>query len=197
MDLGGPKEAQIQSYSPGCVNVPSWEGTLTQPGEYDWTIRLQRRCGLMSNYFDHLLRLAAAICRFLVSECKLVEITLAVFAWRQMMTYFATDNKRTRIVLFWLWSERHRCKRKLLIARSELGKVCFWRCLWLFCLCLKYPRNRWTDLRQFHTEDVFGPSLGHVWRSRSKVKFTRDKNGIFGAFSGLREFYIWQNIFSL
>jgi len=25
------------------------------PGEYDWTVRLQQRCGLMSNYFDHLL----------------------------------------------------------------------------------------------------------------------------------------------
>jgi len=26
------------------------------PGEYDWTVRLRRRCGLMSNYFDHLYR---------------------------------------------------------------------------------------------------------------------------------------------
>jgi len=31
-----------------------------------------------------------------------------------------------------------------------------------FCLCMKYLRNRWTDLRQIHTEDVFGP-LGQVW----------------------------------
>jgi len=23
--------------------------------------------------------------------------------------------------------------------------------------------NRWTDVRQIHTEDVFGPSLGWVW----------------------------------
>jgi len=29
--------------------------------------------------------------------------------------------------------------------------------------------NHWTDLRQIHTEDVFGPSLGRVWRS-IKVK---------------------------
>jgi len=29
-------------------------GTLAQPGEYDWTVRMRRRCGLMSNYFDHL-----------------------------------------------------------------------------------------------------------------------------------------------
>jgi len=35
---------------------------------------------------------------------------------------------------------------------------CFWSCLWrLFCLCMKYLENRWTDLRQIHTEDVFVP----------------------------------------
>jgi len=28
---------------------------------------------------------------------------------------------------------------------------------------MKYLGNRWTDLRQIHTEDVFGPSLGRVW----------------------------------
>jgi len=28
------------------------ECTLAPPGEYDWSVR--RRCGLMSNYFDHL-----------------------------------------------------------------------------------------------------------------------------------------------
>jgi len=27
--------------------------TLAPPGEYDWTVGMRRRCGLMSNYFDH------------------------------------------------------------------------------------------------------------------------------------------------
>ena len=27
----------VQSYSPGCTNVPSTDGTLAPPGEYDWT----------------------------------------------------------------------------------------------------------------------------------------------------------------
>jgi len=31
----------------GCILAP--------PGEYDWTVRVWRRCGHMSNYFDHLL----------------------------------------------------------------------------------------------------------------------------------------------
>jgi len=37
------------------ANVPRWEGTLAPPAEYDWTVHLRQRCGLMSNYFDHLL----------------------------------------------------------------------------------------------------------------------------------------------
>jgi len=48
------KEAHVQSYSPGGANVPSWEGTLSPPSEYISTIRLRRRYGLMSNYFDHV-----------------------------------------------------------------------------------------------------------------------------------------------
>jgi len=32
---GGPKEAQVQSYSPNGANVPTWEGTLEPPGEYN------------------------------------------------------------------------------------------------------------------------------------------------------------------
>ena len=35
VDSGGLKEAQVQSYSPGGTNVPSWEGTLASLGEYD------------------------------------------------------------------------------------------------------------------------------------------------------------------
>jgi len=43
---GGPKDAQIHSYSPSGASVPSWEDTLPPVGEYDWHIRLQRRCAL-------------------------------------------------------------------------------------------------------------------------------------------------------
>jgi len=34
VDSGGRKEAQLQYYSLGGANVPSWEGTLAPPGEY-------------------------------------------------------------------------------------------------------------------------------------------------------------------
>jgi len=33
--FGGPKKAQVQSYLPGGANMPTWEGTLAPPGEYD------------------------------------------------------------------------------------------------------------------------------------------------------------------
>jgi len=44
-----------------------------------------------------------------------------------------------------------------------------------FCLWIKYLGNCWTNFCQIHREDVFGPSLGWDWMSRSKVKVTRDK----------------------
>jgi len=58
VDSSGPKEAQVQLYLPGGANVPSREGTMTSPGEYNWNTRLRRRCGLMSHYSDHLLLLS-------------------------------------------------------------------------------------------------------------------------------------------
>jgi len=30
---------------------------LAPPGEHEWTVHVRRRCGLRSNYFDHLLSL--------------------------------------------------------------------------------------------------------------------------------------------
>ena len=38
---------------------------MVTPGEYDF---LQRRCGLMSNYFDHLLLLGKSGQKDMVSE---------------------------------------------------------------------------------------------------------------------------------
>jgi len=35
--------------------------TLAPPEEYDWTVHVRRWCGLMSNYFDHLLLEASVL----------------------------------------------------------------------------------------------------------------------------------------
>jgi len=52
----GLKEAQVESYLPGGINVTTWEGTLAPPGEYERAVCLRRRCVTL-NYFDYLLLL--------------------------------------------------------------------------------------------------------------------------------------------
>jgi len=53
------------------------------------------------------------------------------------------------------------------------GGSCAWglclvkRLVLVSSLCTKYLGNRWTDMRQIHTEDVFCPSLGQIWGRRS------------------------------
>jgi len=71
-------------------------------------------------------------------------------------------------------------KRRALLPHAAVDCVRFFfkHCLWLFvffCLCMKYLGNCWTDLREIHREDVFGPLLGRVWMSRSKIKVIRNK----------------------
>ena len=43
----------------------------TLPGEYECTVRLRRRCGLMSNYFDHLFKVKKVKIGFLYSTIYL------------------------------------------------------------------------------------------------------------------------------
>jgi len=43
---------RISQVAPMCAHgMAHWR----HQANYDWTVRLRRRCGLMSNYFDHLL----------------------------------------------------------------------------------------------------------------------------------------------
>jgi len=49
--------------------------------------------------------------------------------------------------------------------------------------------NHWMDLCQIHTEEVFGPLLGWVWRS--KVKVIRDKKWHFLALSAAWVQFVW------
>jgi len=54
---GAPKEAQVQSYSPGGTIVPSFEGSLAQPGEYDTNTNTSVCCG------------DAALCHITLTAC--------------------------------------------------------------------------------------------------------------------------------
>ena len=62
-------------------------GTLAPPGEYDWTVCLWQRCGLMSNYFDHLLQYAVDSLFFIYSigYRNMLMCTIAIW-WAIVMT---------------------------------------------------------------------------------------------------------------
>jgi len=79
VDSGRPREPQVQLYSPGGAIVLSWECTLAPPGKYDWTIRLQWRCGLMSDYFDHLFLLLLDLTRWFYSCVTAYTVVTTVF----------------------------------------------------------------------------------------------------------------------
>ena len=97
VDSAGPKEAQVQSYSPGGASVPSHEGTLAPPGEYDWTVRLLGRCGLMSNYFDRLFFSGIYIYHYFMVD-KYFQILLSgIFASK--LSYWV--NRYLKSVVFY------------------------------------------------------------------------------------------------
>ena len=54
-----------------------------------------------------------------------------------------------------LYFQRSRCS--VVTARSELRKVLFLAPSVCVCLCMKYPENRWTDLRQIRTKTCLVP----------------------------------------
>jgi len=76
-------------------------------------------------------------------------------------------------------------------ARSELRQVLFlalFGAVTFFCVwTMKHLGNRWMDLRHVHREDVFGSSLGRVWRSRSIsvacVRFMFGKTYLLSSFN--------------
>jgi len=104
VDSGRPKETQVQSYSRGGANMLLLEGTLAPPGEYDWTVRLLRRCGLMSNYFDdHLFRIYTA------------EIN-------KMLFYWGTVVRVDRAIVFFCSAPLIHIKPILVIIRRHLGR---------------------------------------------------------------------------
>ena len=73
--------------------------TSTLPGEYDWTVRVRRRCGRMSDYFDHLLLGPPPIC---ISRPRCMSQTGATWNWANNgavfvsfidTIFFRTENK--------------------------------------------------------------------------------------------------------
>ena len=76
--------------------------------------------------------------------------------------------------------------KQLLPHTVNCVRLCFWRCLWLFCLCIKISRE---PLNGFATNS----HGGRIWsfaRTSLKIK-------VKVSFGGLRAVYVWKNIFAL
>jgi len=104
-------------------------------------------------------------------QCSLTCSFRIALCCRHVILYTCwSANSTASELLTTLWPTEM-CVYVIITARCELRKVVFLApscSLWVFfCLCMKYLGNRWTDLRQIHREDVFGPSLG---RTSLKVK---------------------------
>jgi len=76
VDSGGPKEACVRW---GCTSLP--------PGKSYWTVHVRQRCGLVSNYFDHLLIL---VVRRLKSWCEDIRTLLHVSEVKIVITVLFT-----------------------------------------------------------------------------------------------------------
>jgi len=131
----------------------------------------------LMHYCKTYFALAASVLFWKMSACSfscIAPMKINLFEWKfQTNGHFLLNLENAHLIVLYV----------LITAPSELCKVLF-LALWLFCLCMKYLRNHWTHLHQFHRTDMFGPSFGRAWISRSKVKVTTDKNWVFGGYLG-------------
>jgi len=63
--------------------------TSGSPGECDWTVHVRRRCGLLSNYFDHLLNF---ILRYIdavtTGQCKASYMQMSLAWWSRRWVFY-------------------------------------------------------------------------------------------------------------
>jgi len=87
VDFGGPKLAQVQSYSPGGSSVPSWRQRVLPQGHHGATWRIRLNClsaaemhpYVKLSYFDHLLQFRKT--RKRLTPLKDGHITLITPLW--------------------------------------------------------------------------------------------------------------------
>jgi len=86
--------------------------TLAPPEEYEWTVHVRWRCGLMSNYFDHLLLF---IPRSLPWRCTVKIATVANMSLRNHVPskHLTTELQTVSATHFKLRSHRIRCRAAL------------------------------------------------------------------------------------
>ena len=115
----------------------------------------------------------------LSAALRITSLTVATFG-RHLKPYLFSCEQRTWGLFILRCTNVHFI---VITARSELRKVLFLPpSVCVFCFCMKCLGNRRMDLGQIHKKDVFVPSLGQVWSSRSP--------GTKTAFSALSAAYV-------
>ena len=102
---GQVHDRYIQSARQGTELVQSkcwWQCILAQPGKYDWTIRVRQRCGLMSNYFDHMLLLLLII--IIRPHCSTMYIDATCCYWPSSVVC-----RSVGLTQLWALLNRSRC----------------------------------------------------------------------------------------
>jgi len=89
-----------------------WGCILALPGEYDWTVYVLWRCGLMSNYFDHLRTTCnnklwfyliwLDMHRTVIIESRVLSLRLSRFLFSMLKTETATVYAMSRFA-FWIF----------------------------------------------------------------------------------------------
>jgi len=137
---------------------------------------------LINNTLHHL-------CCCILNKMCWASVAVSTRCWSHMRgkrtICYIYNNFLPQDCLHGLYSDRIFCANRCFLPHAvNCVRFCFWQCLWLFCLCVKYLQNRWTDLRQIHRE-VVPRSVEFEWQGqRSRSPGT--KNVFFGRYIGNR-----------
>ena len=114
--------------------------SLAPPGEYNWTIRVRRRCYFMTDYFNRLLSIDSVRCR----QSIITSNWHADRQWETSMSAKAAEAARVIGVLHVAAARSQQCRRCRRCCR--LCCCCCWWWWWwwwcsreLFSRCVNWP----------------------------------------------------------
>jgi len=135
--------------------------TLAPPGEYSWTVRLRRRCGLVSNYFDHLFQIQwlRLLDLFDFEYCSHIWLVNTQSAFHIVVImnkrFLHYSGKSCCTILWFVWKQNH--AKNVLLHRKRAT-------LWwpdLLDLQLLHIIPSPFDYGEYH-DCVFDPSSEHL-----------------------------------
>ena len=137
---------------------------LAPPDEYDWTVRVRQRCGLMTNYFDHLLLL----CPVLIARYELL-CSLYLYSW--LIVY-------SDLCCFPCFFSLNYCfAAVVLIAKNKVEYIIV---IMIICACVATTLHSSSaaavSFRRHHLDWCNYSTSGKEARSRVEEALTKDDN---------------------